>query len=100
MGTGYPFGLRGRDIPLCGRVAALADVYDALTSRRVYKAKMSHAQARRRLFWTAAVRTSSPDIVEAFVRREEDIRSIAQALDSTATPLPELPTPDAAQVPA
>lgn len=45
-GDGYPFGLRGDDIPLCARVVALADVYDALTSPRVYKSAMSHEVAR------------------------------------------------------
>ena len=36
-GAGYPNGLRGDGIPLCGRIVALADVYDALTSKRIYK---------------------------------------------------------------
>ena len=36
-GTGYPFGLQGEDIPLCARIVAVADVYDALTSVRPYK---------------------------------------------------------------
>ncbi len=41
-GTGYPHGLKGNDIPLAARIVAVADVYDALTSRRVYKEDMSH----------------------------------------------------------
>jgi putative two-component system response regulator len=36
-GKGYPAGVRGRDIPLCGRITALVDVFDALTHRRPYK---------------------------------------------------------------
>jgi response regulator RpfG family c-di-GMP phosphodiesterase/serine/threonine protein kinase len=44
-GTGYPDGLAGSDIPLTARVVALADVYDALRSRRVYKPALSHATA-------------------------------------------------------
>jgi HD-GYP domain-containing protein (c-di-GMP phosphodiesterase class II) len=45
-GKGYPFGLAGERISLSARIVALADVYDALTSRRVYKAAMGHEQAR------------------------------------------------------
>jgi putative two-component system response regulator len=44
-GSGYPYGLRGDNIPLSARVVALADVYDALTSPRVYKPAMTHADA-------------------------------------------------------
>jgi len=40
-GTGYPFGLRGQDIPLAARIVAVADVFDALTSRRAYKTAWS-----------------------------------------------------------
>ncbi|HYE03813.1 MAG TPA: HD domain-containing phosphohydrolase, partial [Phycisphaerales bacterium] len=46
-GGGYPHGLRGEAIPLPGRIVALADVYDALTSKRVYKAAFSHEVAQR-----------------------------------------------------
>ena len=41
-GAGYPAGLRGEEIPLCGRIMAVADVYDALTLRRVYKEAFDH----------------------------------------------------------
>jgi putative two-component system response regulator len=44
-GTGYPRGLSGEDIPLQGRVMAFADVYDALTNKRIYKPAYSHEQA-------------------------------------------------------
>jgi putative two-component system response regulator len=44
-GTGYPSGLRGDEIPLAGRIVAIADVFDALTSRRRYKAALSVDQA-------------------------------------------------------
>lgn len=43
-GTGYPDGLRGEDIPLAGRIVKLADVYDALRSRRSYKESLSHEE--------------------------------------------------------
>jgi len=44
-GSGYPNGLHGNEIPLSARIVALADVYDALTSKRVYKEAMSHDEA-------------------------------------------------------
>ncbi len=40
-GTGYPFGLKGEDIPLPGRIVAVADVFDSLTSKRVYRKNIS-----------------------------------------------------------
>ena len=45
-GTGYPNGLTGADIPLSGRIVAVADVYDALTTKRVYKGAFGHDVAR------------------------------------------------------
>lgn len=44
-GSGYPFRLKGEGIPLAARVVAVADVYDALTSERVYKSAMPHDEA-------------------------------------------------------
>lgn len=44
-GSGYPRGLKGEDIPLCARIMAVADVYDALTTKRVYKDAFSHEEA-------------------------------------------------------
>jgi len=44
-GSGYPQGLRGRDIPIAGRVMAVVDVYDAATTRELYRASISHEEA-------------------------------------------------------
>ncbi len=46
-GSGYPQGLKGMDIPIVGRIMAIADVYDALISHRPYKEPMTHEQARQ-----------------------------------------------------
>jgi putative two-component system response regulator len=45
-GTGYPNHLKGNDIPLCARIVTMADVYDALTSKRVYKDAFAHEVAK------------------------------------------------------
>ncbi len=69
-GTGYPTGLTGEDIPLCGRIVALADVYDALTSKRIYKLAMAHDIARSMILDEAGTHFD-PAIVDAFIAEEE-----------------------------
>lgn len=64
-GTGYPFGLSGDQIALSARIVALADVYDALTSQRVYKAAMSHEQASK-IILEGRGSHFDPVIVDAF----------------------------------
>lgn len=68
-GGGYPYGLIGDEIPLCGRITALADVYDALTTRRVYKPEYSHDVARELIVDGSGTRFD-PEIVDAFLRCE------------------------------
>ncbi|HEQ71973.1 MAG TPA: HD domain-containing protein, partial [Spirochaetia bacterium] len=46
-GTGYPYNLHGTDIPLCARIVALADVYDALRMARYYKNPLPHEEAKQ-----------------------------------------------------
>lgn len=74
-GTGYPDGLAGEAIPLSARIVALADVYDALRSRRVYKGAMTHDAARAILIEGAGTQ-HDPAIVEAFLRCEQDFLEI------------------------
>lgn len=75
-GKGYPAGLAGTDIPLCGRLMAVADVYDALISKRVYKPAMSHEEARAILL-DGRGSQFDPDVVDAFVACEPAFRDIA-----------------------
>ena len=74
-GTGYPQQLSGNSIPLCARIVALADVYDALTSKRVYKEAFTH-QITRSLIVEEAGAQFDPDVVEAFVQNEAQFLSI------------------------
>ena len=76
-GTGYPEGLAGDAIPLSARLMALADVFDALISRRVYKPPLPYEQARDIV---AAGRGShfDPDAVDAFLDAFEEFEAIAQ----------------------
>ena len=63
---GYPDGLTGDEIPLGARVIAVADVYDALTSNRPYRAALSHAAALEHLT-SAAGLTLDEDAVSVFL---------------------------------
>ncbi len=74
-GSGYPFGLAGEEIPLAGRIVALADVYDALTTKRVYKSAFSHDVARSIVLEGEGVHFD-PQIVAGFVQNEEEFVAI------------------------
>ncbi len=76
-GSGYPMGLNGNDIPLSARLMALADVYDALISRRVYKEPFTHDHAVS-LIKKESGKHFDPDIVNAFLENESEFVKIAQ----------------------
>jgi putative two-component system response regulator len=76
-GLGYPGGLVREEIPLCGRIVALADVYDALTSKRVYKPAYGHATARSIILEGKGTQFD-PDVVKAFERRERDFITVRE----------------------
>ena len=76
-GSGYPNGLAGETIPLCGRIVALADVYDALTTDRVYKRAYPHELARSMIVESSGVHFD-PDVVEAFLASEAMFVAIQQ----------------------
>ncbi len=78
-GGGYPSKTSGNDIPLAARIVAIADVYDAVTTKRPYKEAMTHEAAE------AIIRKSSgeqfdPVIVAAFLRRVDDFKRLAITL--------------------
>ncbi|MDD5177267.1 MAG: bacteriohemerythrin [Sterolibacterium sp.] len=82
-GSGYPNGLTGDDIPLAGRICALADVFDALTSRRPYKSAWSSAQAVTQIRQQAGCQFD-PVVTEAFLEviREREKVSLVQWSDA------------------
>jgi putative two-component system response regulator len=75
-GSGYPQGLAGDDIPIAARLMALADVYDALISRRVYKAAYSHLKACE-IILQGRGNHFDPDIVDAFEAEDAEFQMIA-----------------------
>jgi len=68
--TRFPDGLAGEAIPLCGRIVALADVYDALTTKHVYKPAFSHAKAHRSSDEGMGSQFD-PDVVQAYIANED-----------------------------
>ncbi|MFA5504121.1 MAG: two-component system response regulator [Vulcanimicrobiota bacterium] len=75
-GSGYPQGLRGENIPLSGRLMAIADVYDALISRRCYKPAYTHEEAVR-IIREGRGRHFDPELTDAFLEIAEEFRRIA-----------------------
>lgn len=84
-GTGYPNGLAGEEIPLSGRIVALADVYDALTSKRVYKPAFNHRSARD-LIVDARGTHFDPRIVDTFLELEERFLDVANTYREVDAP--------------
>ena len=84
-GSGYPYGLKGDKIPLAGRIAKVADVYDALRSRRSYKEPLSHAEAMR-IFSEGDERVSprdhlDPELLAIFFKIEHIFEKIYMSMD-------------------
>ncbi|WP_245637003.1 HD-GYP domain-containing protein [Azospirillum thiophilum] len=75
-GSGYPRGLKGEEIPLSARLMALADVYDALISKRVYKDPMPHEEAAG-IIADGRGRHFDPDVADAFLRNADRFKAIA-----------------------
>ena len=75
-GSGYPEGLKGDQIPVAGRLMALVDAYDALTSKRVYKSQLSHEEAVQ-IILAGKGSHFDPEVVDAFMKVKENFRQIA-----------------------
>ena len=89
-GNGYPEGLEGEAIPLSARIVALADVYDALTTKRVYKDAYSHEKAVD-IILEEKGRKFDPEIVEAFVANLDDFDRIRLKINNDIPALYHLP---------
>ena len=79
-GSGYPQGLAGDAIPLSARLMAVADVYDALVTRRPYKEPLSHAEAVR-IIDRGRGTHFDPDIVDAFLASQDQFAAIAHRFE-------------------
>ena len=77
-GTGYPNGLKGKDIPLAGRLMAIIDVYDALVNQRVYKPAFTH-EAALEIMASERGTHFDPELLDAFFEIEAEVRSIADS---------------------
>lgn len=75
-GSGYPDGLSGNDIPLSARLMAIADVYDALISKRVYKEAFTHEKAVEFMV-EGREKHFDPTLLDTFVNIQEEFREIA-----------------------
>jgi putative two-component system response regulator len=76
-GSGYPMGLKDDDIPLSARITALADVYDALTTKRVYKPAFPHEKAKE-ILKEGSGSQFDPEIVAAFLSKENEFIKIKE----------------------
>lgn len=76
---GYPYGLAGEEIPLSGRIMAVADVYDALSSKRVYRKKLSHEETCDIILKGKGTQFD-PNIVEAFEEVKEEFYRISEEI--------------------
>jgi putative two-component system response regulator len=85
-GHGYPDGLAGDAIPLAARLMALADIFDALISRRVYKPALPHLRAREIIAGSRGTHLD-PDVVDVFIADFDTFRAIAERHADTAEDL-------------
>ena len=88
-GSGYPLGLIGEDIPLSARIMALADVYDAMTNKRVYKKAFTHEETRSYIMENSG-KHFDPNVVRAFLTSEKQFMEIFNQLRDDKPPQKEI----------
>ncbi len=81
-GSGYPYGLKGKDIPIAARVMALADVYDAMICKRCYKESFEHDFVKSEIVKGKGIHFD-PVIVDSFLRQEELWLTVMQKYDDS-----------------
>ncbi len=89
-GKGYPCGLAGDDIPLSARIMAVADVFDALVSRRSYKAPFPFEKAMDIIREESGTHFD-PEVAQAFLRAEEEVRRVEEEFSRKYENNPEAP---------
>lgn len=85
-GTGYPNRVKGEQIPLPARIVSVADVYDALRSKRVYKPAFSHEKSMG-IIAEGRGTQFDPDIVDVFIKLDDQVREISNRYSENALPL-------------
>lgn len=79
-GKGYPEGLSGEDIPIAARLVAIADVYDALRSLRVYKQAFTHEEATRQIVEESG-KSFDPNLVNIFLHKNQEFKKVFDTLN-------------------
>lgn len=92
-GKGYPRGLSGTNIPLAARITSLADVYDALTTDRVYRKAMSH-EATKQIIVEGKATQFDPEIVDTFLACEAEFIALATELADKPVESEKMPSYD------
>ena len=85
-GKGLPCGLAGEKIPLCARIVALADAYDAMISKRSYNVGLSHEDAKQEILRNIG-KQFDPKVVVAFLRQEPEFVRIKEEYRDNDSPL-------------
>lgn len=90
-GAGYPYGLQGEEIPISARIVMIADVYDALTSRRVYKDPYTHDVSVEKIIQGSG-HQFDPDLVEIFLSIQGQFEEIGRLMRGPDEDGPAFPT--------